>query len=218
MARKPLYVTEVGTAVFPYLIKPDTEFDSDGIYHTILEIDPDSEIKTNKGESVGTLEEFLTEARDEAIADFKKESGKKRVKTPDAPFGIYEETGKFQVKFKQKARIKVDDEMVDVKLAIYDAKGKPFKGKNLGGGSKIKIAFEVAPYGNNAIGAGITLRPKAIQIIELVKGGATASTFGFGEEEGFSADEEDEEDEDETPFERQEESTSENDEEEEEDF
>lgn len=206
--RKPLYVTEVGTAVFPHLVKPDTEFDSDGVYKTVLEIDPDSELKTNKGESVGTIEEFLQEELEKAIEAAKKESGKKRIKTPEPPFGIYEETGKFQVKFKQKAKIKVDGEMVDIKLGLFDAKGKPFKGDRLFGGSKIKVAFEVAPYFNAAVGAGITLRPKAIQIIELVKGGASASTFGFGEEEGYSADED--EDEDDTLFDSQEDSTSEN--------
>ena len=41
---------------------------------------------------------------------------------------------------------------------------------------------------NAAIGAGITLRLRAVQIICLVESGGTAESFGFDEEEGYAAD------------------------------
>ena len=75
-----------------------------------------------------------------------------------------------------------------------DAKGKPLTGETkVGGGSVIKVSYEVVPYYTAIAGAGVSLRLKAVQIIELkaYSGGGNAESYGFGEEEGFEADDED---------------------------
>ena len=45
----------------------------------------------------------------------------------------------------------------------------------------------MAPYGNVSIGASVSLRMEAVQIIDLVSGGSggSADSFGFGEEDGY---------------------------------
>ena len=54
----------------------------------------------------------------------------------------------------------------------------------------IKNTFEISGYFVASIGAGVSLRLKAVQVLNLVEGGsADAEFFGFTEEEGFSIEE-----------------------------
>ena len=82
--------------------------------------------------------------------------------------------------------------------ALFDAKGKPLTGKNIkiGGGTIGKVSDELMKWGTLQLGASVKLALEGVQIIELKEWGTRdAKSFGFGEEEGFSADDvEDEED------------------------
>lgn len=53
----------------------------------------------------------------------------------------------------------------------------------------MKVAFQCVPYFTNMLGAGCTLRLKAVQIIELVEGKGNGENaeeqFGFSQEDGF---------------------------------
>ena len=54
----------------------------------------------------------------------------------------------------------------------------------------MKVAYQVIPYHTNMLGTGVSLRLKAVQIIELVQGkngsGEQAEEqFGFSSEDGF---------------------------------
>ena len=77
--------------------------------------------------------------------------------------------------------------------ALYDAKGKPITSDvNVGNGSTIKVAFEPVPYTMASTKqVSLSLRMKAVQIIDLQEfegSGASAKTYGFGEEEnGYEA-------------------------------
>jgi len=74
--------------------------------------------------------------------------------------------------------------------AIFDAKGQPVRDrdslKGMWSGTTGRVSFEAQPFFQAAIGAGITLRLKAVQIIDLVEGGGSAESYGFGEEDGWS--------------------------------
>jgi hypothetical protein len=63
---------------------------------------------------------------------------------------------------------------------MFDASGQAVT-ENIGGGSKLKVA--VVPYFwyTASLGAGITLQPKAVQILDLVtwSSGGTAEAYGF---------------------------------------
>ena len=61
------------------------------------------------------------------------------------------------------------------------------KDKIIWGGTEAKVAYQIIPYFVGSIGAGVSLRLKAVQILSLVTGEGNASSFGFKEEQGFEA-------------------------------
>ena len=187
--RNTRYVTAAGTAIYPYLTKPDTQFNPDGEYKVKLKLSPDAELKDSKGESRGTLQEFLDAMTGKSVAKAKQENPKKRIKEADAPYTFDEDDGSLLVNFKLKAKVKTKDgSEFEQAVALFDAKGKPFDGDEIWGGSTVKVSFEVVPFYTAMIGAGLTLRLKAAQIIELKKGGEqSADSFGFGEEDGYES-------------------------------
>lgn len=76
---------------------------------------------------------------------------------------------------------------------IFDAKGKPIvKPPAIWGGTEGIVAFEARPYfiPGTAL-TGVKLSLEAAQILELRSGGErSASDYGFGEEDGWSAPDE----------------------------
>ena len=179
------FVSPKGLASYPYLTKPDTKFNPDGEYKVSLIV---------AGDDASKAIAFLTEKHNASVAQAKKENAGKRVKEGELPF-IENDDGTVTFKFKMKAKVtpKKGDPF-EQKPALFDAKGKPLTGEpKVGGGSTIKVSYEVVPYYTAIAGAGVSLRLKAVQIIELKEysGGGNAESYGFGEEEGFEADEED---------------------------
>jgi hypothetical protein len=111
------------------------------------------------------------------------------------------ETGEFEMKVKVKASgerkkgPKAGTRWTR-KVPIFDAKGQQIKKSiDVWGGTTGKVSFTYMPEGYfiPATGlCGIALKLEAVQIIDLVQGGArSASEYGFEEEEGFSAEAED---------------------------
>jgi hypothetical protein len=190
-ARNPRYVSDIGVAIYPYLIEPDTEYNPDGEYKVKLRLSPDAEVYDAKRKSLGTMQEFLDGMLEKAVEKAKQEN-KGKIKEADAPYSFDDDNGDLLVNFKLKASGTTRDGKEFTQApALFDAKGKPFDGEEIWGGSKIKVSFEVVPFYTKLIGAGITLRLKAAQIIELRQGGgASAENYGFGEEEGYEAEDE----------------------------
>ncbi len=181
--KKPRFTTPAGIAQYPRLNQPDTKFNPDGEYKVKLEI-------TNPSD-VATLSAFLDEQVEKSLKLATKENPGKKIKQGDAPYEVDEDTGKMVVNFKLKAKVKTKSgEEFEQRPALFDAKGKPFNDVNVGGGSKIKVAYEVIPFYTALVGASISLRLKAVQVIDLVEysGGASADSYGFGEEEGYEAE------------------------------
>lgn len=179
------FVSPKGIASYPYLTKPDTKFNPDGEYKVSLIV---------AGDDSSKIIALLTEKHKAAVAQVKKENAGKRVKEGDLPF-IENDDGTVTFKFKMKAKVtpKKGDPF-EQKPALFDAKGKPLTGEpKVGGGSTIKVSYEVVPYYTAIAGVGVSLRMKAVQIIELKEysGGGDAESYGFCEEDGFEADEDD---------------------------
>lgn len=182
--KKPRFTTPKGTAQYPYLTKPDTKFNPEGEYKVKLELDA-----ADAGELISFLDEQVELAVEKAKKD-PKNAGKK-IKVGDAPYSVNEDTGKASINFKLKAKVTTKSgETFEQRPAIFDAKGKPITDVNIGGGSKVKVAYEVVPFYTALVGASISLRMKAVQVIDLVEfsGGASAEGYGFGEEEGYEAE------------------------------
>ena len=183
-AKLPRYTSPAGIAQYPYLTKPDTKFNPEGEYKCKLEISDPA--------AVATITSFLDEQYAAAVAKAKKDNPGKKIKEGDVPYALNEDTGSVVVNFKLKAKVTPKNgDPFEQRPALFDAKGKPLSSVNVGGGSKLKIAYEVIPYYTAIAGAGISLRLKAAQIIDLkeFQGGAEAGAYGFSEEDGYEAEE-----------------------------
>jgi hypothetical protein len=182
--------TPKGLAMYAWLTRADTKFDADGVYKVNLVLDPADAAP-------------IIEAIDKQAAEFLAEKRKaeknpvkaKRLKmSSDTPYAE-DEDGNIVIKFKMKAKGKTKaGEEFTQKPKLFDAKGKPITGDiPLGNGSTIRVSYEMVSYLHPKEGAGITLRLRAVQVIELVAyvSGGSADDFGFDEEEGgFASDEE----------------------------
>lgn len=173
-------VTPKGVLSYPHLNKADTKFDAAGVWRANLRL------TANEAQS---LKKTIDDAIEDNASELTKQKGKK-VKIANPPYQE-DEDGNFLFTFKMKASgTRPNGERWEQKPILYDAKGNVFQanGKTIWGGTKAKVAFQISPYWVSTIGAGVTLRLKAVQIIELVTGGNDASSYGFIEEEGFVAE------------------------------
>lgn len=170
------FITPVGEANFPYLNKPDTKFDPDGVYRVqlILEDDPDFQALITKLTKI--LDEFETQA---------KQEGKKIV----GRMPLYEtedDTGRIYMKFKQKAfiRPKKGGDPIQVKIGLFDKHNRPLADE-IGRGSNIKICFEAIPYHSAATRMiGLSFRIVAVQVRDL----KTRDNFEDGSSFGFDSE------------------------------
>lgn len=198
--KRPTYTSPKGTFKFPSLSKPDFGNEKfpkpDGEFKTALvcPLDADTQAFIAK----------LTPEYDAAIAAGKVDFAalalpirKKLGAVKEQMFYEVEydpeteaETGNVIFKFKTKYKIadKKDQSIRHNKIGLFDAKGKPLAaGTLIYGGTIGKIAFQTSGYFVAGQGmAGLSLRLSAAQVIELVgPGNRSASSFGFGEEDGY---------------------------------
>lgn len=176
--------TPKGYAQYPYLLEPDTKFNPEGDYKVNLAMDDNEATKKLITKLDQILDNFYEENEDVAKAQAK---GRKVMK---ADIFEYDSEGRVVLKFKQKAVItKKDGSKFEVKIPQFDAKGKPMKA-NIGRDSVIKVNFSIKPYYMPTTKTvGLSLRPVAVQVIDLKEftSGGSAESYGFGEEEGYES-------------------------------
>lgn len=170
MATKTI-TTPAGIARFPSLNRPDTKFSEVGVYKVNLELSSeDAEPFVKQVEAL--FAEFL--------ADKKRELKKDKLKLHPAPWE--ENDGMTQLKLKVPAmgKNKETGEEYSRKPTLFNAAGKE-EDVNIGGGSKLKVAVVPYCWYTASLGAGVTLQPKAVQVLDLVTwgGGGTAEAYGF---------------------------------------
>lgn len=184
--RATVHTTPKGVAVFPWITRPDTRFNADGVYQTGLRLNEED------GQTVLAL---VSAEHDKNLADVKEKNKGKKIKEADLP--IQEEldadgnlTGNYIARFKLNAQFKNGDDIIKTAPAIFDAKGTKIELDALWGGSVIRVAYSIHPYYTATVGAGVTLRLRGVKVIQLAAGGgASADAFGFGEEEdGYEAE------------------------------
>jgi len=143
------FVTPVGTAVYPWLTKPDYQYDDAGKYQTKLSVPADD--KTTK-----TLIKQIEEHA-------KEEFGIKA--KPKLPFEQDAETGNIVLKLTSK-----------FKPTFFDAKGSGVTDPpNIWGGSQIRIKGNMSTYSGSA--KGVSLYINAVQIITAVQGEGSDDSF-----------------------------------------
>lgn len=170
-------ITPVGHAQYPWLNNADTKWQELGEYKVNLILD-----KEDAGDFMAMIDEAITEK-------FKAEKSKKKAPLPyamelDEAGG---ETGRVIFKFKNRNRMNRNGELWDRKPLLVDTKGNPTNA-DVGGGSKIRIKAELYPWHNAALGTGVSLQMKAVQVIEL----EPLRKQEFDAIDGFEADENEE--------------------------
>jgi hypothetical protein len=197
--KNPSFTTPVMTLNWPKLDKPDygtKEYPKpEGQYATKARGQINSpEVKAFLAQLAPVYRAAIEEAQ-QAFANLKVETRKKLGKVTENPLysTVYDQeteepTGEIEFKFVLKASgVRKDGTKWNTKPDIYDALGvKIVKVPEIWGGTTARVNFEVSPYfipGSGA--AGLSLKLRAVQIVELVSGGArSASAFGFGAVEG----------------------------------
>jgi hypothetical protein len=179
------FVTPKGIAVWPKLNAPDYKFNVDGEYKTTLKIEA-----SKSQDLIKQLEGLRDAYRDEEA-----KSNPKVAKYDLAP--VYEEeeddqgnlTGFNLFKFKQKAKITTRRGDMEMKVALYDSNKTPTDA-TVTGGSTIRVAASAYTYAMPSTRrVGVSLRPSAIQIIQLAQGSGGAEALSmFDKEDGFVAD------------------------------
>lgn len=182
------YPTTVkGKAFWTYAFTPDTKFDSDGVYTTKFRLG---------GEAAVGFQKEVDKLMDAAFGKAKEDNPAKKIKKANAPYSEVtdddgNETGELEFVFKQKATIPTKNGPMNMKVAVFDAKGRPITDPvEIGNGSTVKVAYEPNLWFVPSTGAGVTLRFKGLQVIDLKAraSGDNADGFGFGEEDGYSHD------------------------------
>jgi hypothetical protein len=200
--KKPATVkgtTPRGVFVFPAITAPD--------YGNASFPKPDGEFKVNlrlTEEEAEPLIKKLTPIYEQAEQEGKEAfdalpvANRKKLKNGFQMNDMYETeydkeseepTGNVIFKFKSKASGKnKKGETWTRKPGIFNAKGVSLKNPpQIWGGTEGKVSYTVSPYFIPGTGvAGISLRLEAVQILELVSSGSkSASSFGFGQEDGY---------------------------------
>lgn len=171
MAKNIKFTTPAGIARYPWLHKPDTKWKPEGEYKVTLVL--------SKKDAAP-----LIKLCSDALAEVARVNKTKKIKaipiTPELD-DQGNETGNVLVKCAVKCR-----EGWDRKPRLFDASANRIDVR-VGGGSKIKVNVEVYAWFNPALGAGVSLQPTAVQVLDLVEvaEGGSAESYGFGKEKGF---------------------------------
>ena len=173
----PTQVSVAGESIYPHLVKPDVRFNELGEYKVTL--------KVSKQDATNMVKQI-----DQAIVDSlaKAEKDTKGKKVKDAPKPYTEESDFVFFKFKMKASgvNRKTQEKFSQRPTLFDAKKNPISADtSIWGGSIMKVAYQPVPYYTPMLGAGVSLRLKAVQVIKLVQGKSDNNIFK--EEDGFES-------------------------------
>ena len=173
---KMIHTTPVGTGNYNYLFTPDTQFEKRGKFGVNLTLSDQDAAPLIK-----IYEETLA-------ARQKVENSDKR-----APHNQYKalKDGGVEFKFKLINKVKKKDGTdFEQRPKILNSDKTVAEQQLVYNGSKMKIAFQMVSWANNLQGVGVTLRMKAVQLIEVVSekpntesdGKSSNYDYGFTEE------------------------------------
>ena len=176
-------VTGIGVSQYAWITQPDTRFDEVGHYKTNLIL---------SGQEADELKAAIDAEIKNSVALAKEKAKGKNIKMANPPYeddvdDNGEPPGSTIFKFKSKAQLTTKDgKIIPNRVAIFDSKGTPMTDCNVWSGSEMKVSAELVPYYTAMVGAGVSMRLRAVQITKLVEGGSgNAKGYGFGEEEGY---------------------------------
>ena len=157
------HISPEGVAVYPWLNKPDTKFDPDGVFSVKLLFD-----KTASKEISDVVKPLMNGGKNNPIKPELDDQGQK--------------TGNYLVNFKMKAHIrKKDGDSFDQTPLLSDKLGNRMQ-QIIAGGSTLKIKYQAIPY--DGMGGGVSLRMKEVRVLDLVEYQPKEQSADWGECEG----------------------------------
>jgi|19_taG_2_1085344.scaffolds.fasta_scaffold03581_6 hypothetical protein len=191
MSNQKYFNTPVGVAIWPKLVDADEKFNKWGV-KLALPVDDEA-----TQDFIELIDKLAADALENTIKE-KKAAGftpakLKKIVAADLPYEYEEDddgepTGRVLFNFSKKSIIQRKDkeDIICSPPGLFDAAGKKIPGKpQIWGGSKLIVNFGTRDYWVAKIGAGVSLQLRAVQVIELVSGGAaTAEDCGFEAHEG----------------------------------
>lgn len=168
---KIFLLTPIGVASYPYLTKPDTKFGNK--YHTKLTFDATA---GSGAEFAQQLEDLAEKHYQQCLKDAQRG---KRVKKADLPF-INNGDGTVTITAKLNAEgvNGKTQQAFTQKPTIYDEKNRPWDlNTGIFSGFELRLQVEVVPYNTPTLGAGVSLRLKAVKVEKRVERG-NANPFG----------------------------------------
>lgn len=174
MSNAKYLVTPAGKLVYPYILEPDTEFDPEGVYHTKLSLPIDE---------AQSLVEAIDAAREALSLEVQSKDLKKRApKMGPLPYAVNQDDMTVEFKFKLKRTGKRRDGLAFTQQPVVKAPdGSPLTIRPANG-SVGRVAYEIVPFYNAALGCGVQLRLRGVKVTQLVE-------FGQGGDDMFGDDE-----------------------------
>lgn len=177
------FTTPAGTFMYPKLLEPDTKFHACGIYEVIIAMDAsDPEVQQ--------LAEYLDKYMEQHKTSLKAQAPQQKFKLVDTPWKFEDANGLACLVLKAKSKasgIDKEGRPWSRKPAMFAADGSVISHgqiQAMWSGTEGKVAFKAAPFWTAALGAGVTLRLEATQVLKLVESGSNASSHGFAAVEG----------------------------------
>ena len=167
-------ISEIGEAIYPHLNKPDVRFSEAGEYKVTL--------KVAKSDATEMLK-LYNSAIEDALKLAEQNHKGKGIKNAPKPFTEENDYVFFKFKMKATGVNQKTKEKFSQRPQLFDAKKNPIPLSTLiWGGSKMRVAYNLVPYYTPMLGAGITARLKAVQVISLVEG---KDSNLFSKEDGY---------------------------------
>ena len=167
-------ISEIGEAIYPHLNKPDVRFSEAGEYKVTL--------KVAKSDATAMLK-LYNSAIEDALKLAEQNHKGKGIKNAPKPFTEEDNFVFFKFKMKATGVNQKTKEKFSQRPQLFDAKKNPIPLSTLiWGGSKLRVAFNLVPYFTPMLGAGVTARLKAVQVISLVEG---KDSNLFSKEDGY---------------------------------
>ncbi len=167
-------ISEIGEAIYPHLNKPDVRFSEAGEYKVTL--------KVAKSDATAMLK-LYNSAIEDALKLAEQNHKGKGIKNAPKPFTEEDNYVFFKFKMKATGVNQKTKEKFSQRPQLFDAKKNPIPLSTIiWGGSKMRVAYNLVPYYTPMLGAGITARLKAVQVISLVEG---KDSNLFSKEDGY---------------------------------
>ena len=171
-------VSVVGEAVYPHLNRPDVRFNEYGEYKVTLKVGK---------QDASAMVKLIDQACEDSLATAEKEAKGKKIKpAATKPYKLEGDNVFFKFKMRASGKNKKTNEMFSQRPSLFDAKKNPIPAsQSIWGGSLMKVAYQLFPYHTPMLGAGVSARLKAVQVLKLVEG---QSQNIFKEEDGFETE------------------------------